>query len=112
MKRTPLVQEKEVDILNEATGDKALNELRVAEGIVLYIEDKMTEQEFQTKTHHHSTKWANEFDIEKNSYYIRYNKLITDDKDKMNAESVEGASKVYTESIIIDRRSTVEDLKK
>lgn len=43
MKRTPLVQEREVEVLTDHSEIKGLNELRVNEGVNLYVEEKMTE---------------------------------------------------------------------
>ena len=53
-----------------------LNELRINEGIFLYIEEKMTQEELKAKSYYYiNSRWENEFDIEKNSYNIRYNKI-------------------------------------
>jgi hypothetical protein len=75
MKRTPLVQERDVEILTEMNNTKGLNELRVNEGVNLYVEEKMTEDEFNKKKFHFQTRWENEFDVEKNSFNIRFNEI-------------------------------------
>lgn len=49
------------------------------------------------------TKWENEIDLEKNSFTIRFNKP----QKAANAEETK-----YTESIVVDRRILVEELKK
>ena len=117
MKRTPLVQERDVEILTEMASTKGLNELRVNEGVNLYVEEKMTEEEFNSKKFHFQTRWENEFDVEKNSYNIRFNKIreATPEASKTSAETPAPETtkeNIYTESIVIDKRSIVEDLKK
>ena len=81
MKRTPLVQERDVEILTEMNHTKGLNELTVNEGVNLYVEEKMTEDEFNNKKFHFQTRWENEFDVEKNSFNIRFNKIQEDKPD-------------------------------
>jgi hypothetical protein len=117
MKRTPLVQERDVEILTEMNSTKGLNELRVNEGVNLYVEEKMTEDEFNKKKFHFQTRWENEFDVEKNSFNIRFNKIqeVQPDasKNAVDTPAPETTKEnIYTESIVIDKRSIVEDLKK
>lgn len=131
MKRTPLVQEREVEVLTEQSDVKGLNELRVNEGVNLYVEERMTEEETQNKQFHFETRWENEFDVEKNSYNIRFNRLDTtstatsekvsgkgdaDQTSKKPEKQTDTAEQtkenIYTEQVVIDKRSTVEDLKK
>jgi hypothetical protein len=60
MRRTPLNQLKPVEILTESHKfDKGLNELRVNEGIVIYVEDKSVQE---------MTQWETEFELEVNRY--------------------------------------------
>ena len=77
---------------------KCLNELRVNEGIILYVEEK-TEQ-----TEDKRSKWEQEFELEINRYQIKYN-LLEDDPAKQKSDLI------YTQTMVIDRRSTVLDLK-
>lgn len=124
MKRTPLVQERDVEILTEMDSSKGLNELRVNEGVNLYVEEKMTEEEFSQKKYHFQTRWENEFDVEKNSFNIRFNKIQeVKSETSPNTGATSGSTitaagpettkeNIYTESVVIDKRSIVEDLKK
>ena len=56
MRRTPMMQNQAVEILSEKL-EKGLNELRVNEGINLYVENKCD-----------AKKWENEFEMETNRY--------------------------------------------
>ena len=64
MRRTPMMQNQAVEILSENL-DKGLNELRINEGINLYVEESG------------GKRWENEFELETNRYQIKYNKYIT-----------------------------------
>lgn len=89
-------QLKPVDILTEADKlDKGLNELRVSEGSIVYVEERTTEV---------MTKWETEFELETNRYQIKYNLLLTADQSKFSDQ-------IYTEILLIDRRSSVLQLK-
>lgn len=97
MRRTPLNQLKAVDVLTDSSDklSKGLNELRVNEGIILYVEDK-TEQEM--------TKWETEFELEVNRYQIKFNLLLETEQSKFHDQ-------IYTQILVVDRRSTVLQLK-
>ena len=60
-----------------------MNELRVNEGIHLYVEEKTENCE----------KWVEEFELETNRCTVKFNKI---------------GESVYDERIAIDRRCTVE----
>lgn len=96
MRRTPLNQLKPVDILTEQENlGKGLNELRVSEGSVVYVEER---------TEGIITKWETEFELETNRYQIKYNLLLEEDQSKFSDQ-------IYTEVLLIDRRSSVLQLK-
>lgn len=42
----------------------------------------MTKEEEENRGYHWQTRWENEFDIEKNSYNIRFNKIQAVDTTK------------------------------
>ena len=56
MKRTPLNQMQAVSILSQSL-DKRLNELKISEGAVLYVEELTTKPS-------EATKWEQEFELE------------------------------------------------
>lgn len=72
MKRTPMMQNQAVEILSEKL-DKGLNELRIYEGINLFVEEK--EEPHPEKKDLKTTKWEVEFELELNRYQIKYNQL-------------------------------------
>jgi hypothetical protein len=65
--------------------DRGLNEMRVNEGLVLYVEEESEGL---------MTKWEEEFEMEANRFQINYNPLIY-------------STLQYSNSVLIDRRSTV-----
>ena len=87
-----------------------LNTLKVNEGVNLYIEDRIDQANAAQLKDEQSdlifaSRWQKEFDIEKNSLHIRFNKPV-DGKDDGPS-----GSNIYTESVVIDRRLLIEDLK-
>ena len=59
---------------------KGLNELRVNEGLNLYLEDASESpnaSEAAEDSKRPATKWEHEFELEVNRYQIKYNKLGT-----------------------------------
>jgi len=86
-------------LTSESNLEKGLNELRVNEGINLYLEDASERRNASGAAEDSTpsaTKWEHEFELEVNRYQIKYNKL---------------GSTQYTESAIVDRRCSVEQLK-
>ena len=108
MKRTPMMQNQAVEILTDSEDKlgKGLNELRVNEGVILYVENanekyQLTESQDigidQTRLET-LTKWEVEFELEVNRCHIKFN--------------LPGLKEtVYSESIVVDRRILVEQLK-
>lgn len=80
MKRTPLNQLKSVDILTDSDEklSKGLNELRVSEGSIMYIEDG-TIVHPSSNEESKLTKWETEFELEINRYQIKYNLLLNNE---------------------------------
>ena len=60
----------------------------------------MTQEELNAKSYYYlNTRWENEFDIEKNSFNIRYNKInietqMTDDKENIYKTNLDQPPKV------------------
>ena len=69
MKRTPMMQNQAVEVLTLPDKlEKQLNELRVNEGINLYVEDHSNHpKELET------TLWEREFELEVNRFTIKFN---------------------------------------
>ena len=60
--------------------EKGLNELRVNEGLNLYLEDASGSQNASKAagdSMSSASKWEHEFELEVNRYQIKYNKLGT-----------------------------------
>ena len=65
MKRTPMMQNQAVEILSDKL-EKGLNELRVYEGINLFVEERSVAH--PEKGDSDITKWEVEFELELNRY--------------------------------------------
>ena len=72
MKRTPMMQNQAVELLNDISDKlaKGLNELRINEGVILYVEDAEVKHHSSSSE---STKWETEFELEMNRCLIKYN---------------------------------------
>jgi hypothetical protein len=101
MRRTPMRQDCDVE---HYSGEKKLNELSITEGLNLYVEEKL---EAPVKDDNSdamfNSLWEREFQVEKNSIVIRFNKLDVADVDQQ--------PHIYSEAVVIDKRLLVQDLK-
>jgi hypothetical protein len=123
MKRNPMLNIGNLDILS-TQGPKPLTQLRISDGVNLFCEDATTchpstpKEDNQPMTSDlnpeskpsHTPKWEVEFELDQNRFHIKVNDP-KDSESLNNQTSTEHNAALYKHSVIVDRRSTVLDLK-
>jgi hypothetical protein len=127
LKRNPMLNTKCMELLSDQP-EKRLNQLRVNEGVNLFVEDASVpmpeslnvfnsadfdEPNVETVT---PTKWEREFELESNRFQVKFNdpSIQTEIKSPLALtaqQSQESQLSIYQKFLIVDRRTSVIDLK-
>ena len=132
LKRNPMLNTKCMELLSNQQ-EKKLNQLRVNEGVNIFVEDSSIDipeslnqfntEEFEIldpnnlyKAETKLTKWEKEFELESNRFQVKFNdpNLSTEiNKTQLiTAQQLSDSQKLfYAKFLIVDRRITVLDLK-
>lgn len=89
MKRNPMLNQRQLEKLSP---EKSLIQLRVNEGVNLFVEENPNEL---------VSKWEKEFESDLNRLQVKFNQISEGNSSDL----------AYKEFIIVDRRITVIDLK-
>lgn len=89
MKRNPMLNQRQ---LEQLAAEKSLIQLRVNEGVNLFVEENPKDQ---------PSKWEKEFELDQNRLQVKFNQVCESTVSEI----------AYKEFIIVDRRITVIELK-
>ena len=92
MKRNPMLNQRQLEQLQT---EKSLSQLRVNEGVNLFIEEISDTDTSDT------SKWEHEFDLDQNRLQVKFNQPQDNNTSEVS----------YNEFVIVDRRISVLDLK-